>query len=96
MEDVYFLTGLPFQGTPFPAEPMLPRDTPLQEVAVRYCSGERYMTGSSVQISALDALLHECVVAMIVRVYGSTAPHRISGGELMLMERVVVGCERFA
>jgi hypothetical protein len=96
MEDVYFLTGLPFRGTPLPADPVLPRDTPLQEVAVRYCSGERYMTGSSVRISAIDALLHECVAAMIVRVYGSTAPHRISGGELMLMERVVVGRERFA
>jgi hypothetical protein len=96
MEDVYFLTGLPFRGTPLPADPMLPRDTPLQEVAVRYCSGERYMTGSSVRISAIDALLHECIAAMIVRVYGSTTPHRISGGELMLMERVVVGHERFA
>jgi hypothetical protein len=24
VEDVYFLTGLPFQGTPLPAEPVLP------------------------------------------------------------------------
>jgi hypothetical protein len=26
VEDVYFLTRLPFQGTPLPAEPVLPRD----------------------------------------------------------------------
>jgi hypothetical protein len=92
----YFLTGLPFRGTPLPADPVLPRDTPLQEVAERYCSGEHYMTGSSVRISGIDALLHRCIAAMIVRVYGSRATHRISGGELMLMERVVVGRERFA
>jgi hypothetical protein len=54
------------------------------------------MTGSSVSISGIDALLHRCIAAMIVRVYGSRAPHRISGGELILMERVVVGRERFA
>jgi hypothetical protein len=54
------------------------------------------MTGSSVRISAIDVLLHCCVAAMIVRVYGTRAPHWISGGELMLMERVVVGCEQFA
>jgi hypothetical protein len=53
------------------------------------------MTGSSVCISGIDALLHRCVAAMIVRVYGTRAPHRISGGELMLMEWVVVGRERF-
>ena len=54
------------------------------------------MTGSSVRISAIDVLLHRCVAAMIVRVYRTRAPHRISGSELLLMERVVVGRERFA
>ena len=75
---------------------MLPRDTDLAEVVERYYSGEHYMTGSSVRISAIDVLLHRCVVAMIVRVYGTRAPHRISGSELLLMERVVVGRERFS
>jgi hypothetical protein len=45
VEDIYFLTGLPFRGTPLSAVPMLPRDTDLAEVAERYCSGEHYMTG---------------------------------------------------
>jgi hypothetical protein len=26
VEEVYFLTGLPFRGTPLPVEPVLPRD----------------------------------------------------------------------
>jgi hypothetical protein len=96
VEDVYFLIGLPFQGTPLPAVPVLPRDIDLREVAERHCSGEDYMTGSSVRISGIDALLHRCIAAMIVRVYGSRAPHRISGAELLLLERVVVDRERFA
>jgi hypothetical protein len=54
------------------------------------------MAGSVVSISGLDALLHRCIAAMIVRVYGSRATHRISGGELLVMERVVVGREKFS
>jgi hypothetical protein len=29
VEDIYFLTGLPFRGTPLPAEPVLPADVAL-------------------------------------------------------------------
>jgi hypothetical protein len=95
-EDVYFLTGLPFRGTPMLTATTMSRETDLGEYAGLFCSGGHYMTGSAVHINALDVLLNRCVASMIVRVYGSTAPHRISGGELMLMERVVVGRERFA
>jgi hypothetical protein len=38
VEDVYFLTGLPFWGTPLPAEPVLPRTTLLAEIGWRYYS----------------------------------------------------------
>jgi hypothetical protein len=61
VEDIYFLTGLPFRGTPSPAVPVLPRDTDLAEVVERYCSDGHYMTGSSVRIRAIDVLLHCCV-----------------------------------
>jgi hypothetical protein len=95
-EDIYFLTGLPFRGTLMLVVPVMPRETDLAGFARRFCSGARFMTGSAVRISALDVLLHRCVASMIVRIYGSTTPHRISGGELSLMERVVVGREWFA
>jgi hypothetical protein len=71
VEDIYFLTGLPFRGTPLPADPVLLRDTHLETVAGRYCSGEHYMTGSAVSISGIDVLLHRFITAMIVWVYGS-------------------------
>jgi hypothetical protein len=95
-EDIYFLTGLPFRGTSMLVAPVMPREMDLAGFARRFFSGARYMTGSAVRINALDVLLHRCVASMIVRIYGSTTPHRISGGELSLMERVVVGRERFA
>jgi hypothetical protein len=96
MEDVYFLTGLPFRGTPMLTPPTMARGVDLEEYAGQFCPGGDYMTGSAVRINALGVLLHRCVASMVVRIYGSTAPHRISGGELMLVERVVVGRERFA
>jgi hypothetical protein len=96
VEDIYFLTGLPFRGTPLPADPVLSRDTQLHTVTERYCSGKRYMAGMAVSISGIDSLLHRCIATMIIRVYGSLVTHRISGGKLFLMERVVVGRERFA
>jgi hypothetical protein len=96
VEDIYLLTGFPFRGTPLPAEPVLLRDTHLWDVVERYFSGECYMARMAVSISGIDSLLHRCIAAMIIRVYRSLATHRISSGELFLMERVVVGRERFA
>jgi hypothetical protein len=95
VEDIYFLTGLPFRGTPLPAEPVLPADVSLATLGRRYCSRENYMSGSIVSIGAMDALAHRCVAAMIVRVYGSLATQRISGGQLRVMGRALAG-EHFA
>jgi hypothetical protein len=37
VEDIYFLTGLSFRGTPLPTEPVLPRDVVLVTVGWRFC-----------------------------------------------------------
>ena len=95
VEDVYFLTGLPFRGTPLPIEPVLPRETALVTIGQRYCSGENFMSGTVVSVSAIDALDHHCIAEMIVRVYGSLVTQRISGGQLLVLERVV-GDKQFA
>jgi hypothetical protein len=49
------------------------------------------MSGSVVRIGAMDALVHHCVAAMIIRVYGSFATRRISGGQLWIMQRALGG-----
>jgi hypothetical protein len=69
VEDVYFLTGLPFLGMPLLVELVLPGDVKLATLGQRYCSRENFMSGSIVSIGAMDALVHCCVAAMIVRVY---------------------------
>jgi hypothetical protein len=91
VEDVYFLTGLPFRGTPLPTEPVVPGDGQLVTLGRRYCMRDDFMSGSVVSIGAMDALVHRCVAAMVVRVYGSLATQWISGGQLRIMERALVG-----
>jgi hypothetical protein len=89
VEDIYFLIGLPFWGMPLLAESVLPGDMSLATLGQRYCSRENYMLGSVVSIRAMDALAHHCVVAMIVRVYGSLVTQQISGGQLTVMGRAL-------
>jgi hypothetical protein len=79
VEEVYFLTGLPFWGTPLPVEPILPGDGQLATLGQRYCMRGDFMSGSVVSIGAMDALVHCCMVVMVVRVYGSLTTHQISG-----------------
>jgi hypothetical protein len=88
---VYFLTGLPFRGMHLLAKLVLPRDTPLTTVGRRYCSGLNYMSDTVVSFGAMDALAHRCIATMIVRVYGLLATQQINGGQMMVMERVLVG-----
>jgi hypothetical protein len=89
VEDVYFLTGLPFRGTPLPTEPVLPRGTQLETIGRRYCSGRNFMSKTVVSIVSIDSLAHHCIATMIVRVYGSLATQGISGGQLLVLERVL-------
>jgi hypothetical protein len=86
-----FLDWAPFWGIPLPAEPVLPGDGQLADLAQTYCSREDFMSGSVVRIGAMDALVHRFIAAMIVRVYGSLATQRISGGQLKIMQRALSG-----
>jgi hypothetical protein len=50
-----------------------------------------FILGFVVSIRVMDALVHHCVVAMVVRVYGSLVTQRISGDQLRIMARVLAG-----
>jgi hypothetical protein len=95
VEDIYFLTGLPFRGMPLPTESVLPRDTALVTIGQLYYLGRDILSGTVVSIGVIDSLAHRCIAMMIVQIYGSLATQRISGGQLLVLERVVVG-EQFA
>jgi hypothetical protein len=47
------------------------------------------MSGTVVSISAIESLAHHCIATMIVHIYGPLATQRISGGQLLVLERVV-------
>jgi hypothetical protein len=91
VEDVYFLTGLPFHGMALPIDPQLPGDERVGDLVVRHCSGPNPMSGSVIRIEAIDDLLTECIDAMVVRIYGSLGTQQITGGQLRIVERVLDG-----
>jgi hypothetical protein len=91
MEDVYFLTGLPFRGRALPVDPSCQRMCAWQTWRRRYCSGLNFMSGSVAQIEAMDALVHLCIATMIMRIYGSLVTQRINGGMLRIMQRALGG-----
>jgi hypothetical protein len=90
-EDVYFLTGLPFHGMALPIDPQLSGDERVGDLVARHCTGPNPMSGSVIQIEAIDDLLTECITAMVVRIYGSLGTQRITGGQLRIVERVLDG-----
>jgi hypothetical protein len=94
-EDVYFLIGLPFQGTLLPVELVVVGEGQLATLAQTYCSGENFMSGSVVRIGVMDGLVHHCMATMVVRVYGSLTLKLISGGQLRIMQQALGG-EHFA
>jgi hypothetical protein len=48
------------------------------------------MLGSVVSIWVMDSLVHHCIAAMILRVYGSLATQWISGGKSKIMQRELI------
>jgi hypothetical protein len=68
VEDIYFLTGLPFWGMPLPVELVLPADVSLVTLGQRYLSRQNYMSGFVVSIRAVDSLAHCCVAVVITEI----------------------------
>jgi hypothetical protein len=90
-EDFYFLMGLPFWGMSLPVDPKFPRNVHLKDLAHDYYLGPNIMLVSVLCIEAMDSLMHHCIVAIIVRIYGSLATQWISGGQLRIMQRILDG-----
>jgi hypothetical protein len=59
IEDVYFLTGLPFRGSPLPVEPVLLGDGQLADLVWTYCTGQEFMSGLVVRI-VYEVLVRRC------------------------------------
>jgi hypothetical protein len=71
VEDVYFFMGLQLHGMALPIDPPLSGDECVGDLGIHHFSGLNLMSGSSIQIEALDDLLTEFIAAMVVRMNGS-------------------------
>jgi hypothetical protein len=90
-KDVYFLTVLPFCGMALPIDPKLPGEDRVGDLEACHCTRMNPMSGLVIRIEAIDDLLMECIVAMVVRIYGSLRTKRITGGQLRIVEQVLDG-----
>jgi hypothetical protein len=88
MEDLYFLTGLPFWGMALPVDPQLPGDERLVYLEHCHYLGPSPMSGLVICIKVIDDLFTQCITAMVVRIYGSLETQRIIRGQLRIVERV--------
>jgi hypothetical protein len=61
------------------------------DFVARHCIGSNPMSGSVIQIEAIDNLMMECIAAMVVRIYGSLGTQQISGVQLRVVEWVLDG-----
>jgi hypothetical protein len=56
-DEIYFLTGIPFQGRELVVDPHLSGEDKVETIATRHCSGMNLTSGFTVRIEALDDLL---------------------------------------
>jgi hypothetical protein len=86
IDDVYFLTGLPFCGMAPLIDPQLAREDRVGDLEARHCTGLNPMSGSVIHIEAIDDLLMESIEYMVVKIYGSLGTQWITGGQLRVVE----------
>ena len=91
MQDVYFFTGLPMLGVISDTTPKLSHGETLDDLCERHYYASTYVHGSYILICDIESLSTRAVVAMVVWILGSSGPHKISRGQLQMVERVMAG-----
>ena len=89
--DVYFLTGLPMLGVVGDLAPVLSQGETLEELCDRHCYATAYVHGSYILMCDIEDLSTRVVVTLLLCILGSTGSHKISGGQLQLVERAIGG-----
>ena len=79
LRDVHFLTGLPVLGMIGDTMSKLPR-------GVSAFVHKSYKLGCDI-----ESLQTQAVAVMVLHILGSTGPHKISGGQLLMVESVLRG-----
>ena len=89
--DVYFLTGLPMLGVVGDLALVLSRGETLEELCDKHCYATAYVRGSYILMCDIKDLSTWSVVTLLLRILGSTGSHKISRGQLQLVERAIGG-----
>ena len=78
--DVYFLTGLPCLGRVADTQPRVSADLDIDDLAVRFCRADARVHRNALRIEDLWESAVQEMEACGVRILGSQAPEKVSGG----------------
>ena len=71
--------------------PVLSRWETLDELCGRHCYTTAYVRGSYILMCDIEDLSTWVVETLLLRILGSTGSHKISGGQLQLVEHAMGG-----
>ena len=91
IRDVYFLTGLPMLGVVGDMTQKIPHRETLEELCERHCYAFAYVRGSHILMCDIESLSTHVVAVMVLRILSSSGNHKISGGQLQMVERAMGG-----
>ena len=91
LEDVYFITGLPLLGVLGDLAPILYQGETLEDLCDRHCYTTTYVRGSYILMCDIEELSTRAVGNLLQCILGSMGSHKLSGGQLQLVERAIGG-----
>ena len=71
--------------------PVLSRGETLEDLCERYCYATMYVHGSYILMCDIEELSTRVVGTLLQRILGSRGSHKISGGQLQLVEHAIGG-----
>ena len=90
-QDIYFLTGLPPLGMVRNTQPVLLRGRNITEFVEQHCRPSLQVKGTRILIGDLERLEIRTMATTVLRILGNPALHHITGGQMMLVEKVLSG-----
>jgi len=91
LTDIYCLTSLPMFGIVGETQPVLPRGRKLRGFVDTHGTEECRVKDGAIPIEELERLETRAIAVVVVRIVGTHAPHRISGGLMMIVKSVLAG-----
>ena len=91
LEDAYFITRLPILGVVGDLVPVLSQGETLEDLCDRNYYATTYVHDSYILMCDIKELSTRAVGTLVQHILGSTGSHKISGGQLQLVEHVIGG-----